>query len=77
MIQKIWIEKLLKERKKEERKKEREKRWNKLIEETKRINGYYEPDQPEEPEDNRAEIEQGISSIRESVNKLERLINNP
>lgn len=54
-----------------------EERWARLIEETRRINGYYEPDQPEEPEDNRAEIEKYMREVSELLNKLEILINNP
>ena len=51
-----------------------EERWARLIEETRRINGYYEPD---ETEDSRAEIEKYMREISELLNKLEILINNP
>lgn len=50
------------------------KGYEKLIEEFRRVNGLNEPD---EPEDNRAEIEKCIREIRELLNELEILINNP
>lgn len=51
-----------------------EERWERMIEEVRRINGCYEPD---EPEDNRTEIEKYMREISEMLNKLEILINNP